>query len=1033
MLGGIVQFSLRHRTVVIALAGIVIAYGLYVASRSRLDVFPEFAPPQVIVQTEAPGLSSQEVEQLVTLPIETGLNGTPSLKAIRSQSIQGLSVVTLVFRDGADIYRARQMVSERLGEVVSLLPQNLGPPRMGVLTSSTSLTLVVGLSSTNRTAMDLRTYVDWTFRPYVLSVPGVARVDVFGGEIRQLQVQVKPDRLQAYGIGLDQVLAAARQATGVRGAGYVDNPNQRVVIRTVGQAMTPELLGEAVLSPHDGLSVRLKDVADVREGPAPRFGDAQANGRAGVIVLVYAQYQANTMVVTRALEAALKELKPALAAEKIELDADLFRPATFIERSLANVNQSLMIGGGLVAVVLFLFLMDLRTALISFVAIPLSLLAAVIVLDWSGASINTITLGGFAIAVGVVVDDAIIDVENILRRLRENSTLGQPRPLFRVVLDASLEVRSAVVYATFIEAMVFLPVLTMSGVLGRIFAPLGISFLLATTASLLAALTVTPAMCFLILPKVTPHGEPRYVRWLKGRHRRFLEGVSQRPRTVIGLAVLICGGAMATLPFFGGEFLPEFSEGHYVLHMATVPGTSLEESARLGKLVIAELLKNPHVRSVSQEVGRAENGEDPFGPHYSELHVDLKALGGEEAETVEGEIRAALAKFPGVSFRVMSFLGERMEETISGTTAQFVIDLFGNNLDLLDETAEQVRGILGSVRGAVDVNIEAAPGLPETTVSLKSERLLQYGFRPVDVLDAIQTAFQGTTVSQIYDGNRVFDVAVILETGSRQKAETIGSLQLRNANGTAIPLRELAYIAPSSARYSVIHEGAQRLQQVTCNVEARDVASFAEEVKRKVAARVRFPAGVFAVYTGSAEAQSAAKRELVVHSLLAAAGIVVLLAVLFGTGRNLLLILTNLPFALVGGVLAVFATGGLLSVGSLVGFITLFGITMRNSIMMVSHFEHLVEKEGMVWGLEAATRGASERLLPILMTALVTGLGLLPLALGTGEAGREIEGPMAIVILGGLVTSTALNLLVLPTLALRFGRFTNRQGPESSV
>jgi CzcA family heavy metal efflux pump len=1031
MLSAIVQFSLRQRSVVMGLAGIVIAYGLYVASRSRLDVFPEFAPPQVIVQTEAPGMSSQEVEQLVTLPVETELNGTPNLRTIRSESIQGLSVVTLVFPGGTDIYRARQTVTERLGEVISRLPQNVGPPRMGPLTSSTSLTLVVGLNSTNRTGMDLRTYVDWTFRPYVLSVPGVAKVDVFGGDIRQLQVQVKPDRLQAYGIALDQVLAAARQATGVRGAGYVDNPNQRVVIRTVGQAMTSELLGKAVLSPHDGLSVRLKDVADVSEAPAPRFGDAQANGRSGVVVLIYAQYQANTMVVTRAVEAALGQLKPALAAEQIELDASLFRPATFIERSLRNVNESLLIGGGLVAVVLFLFLMDLRTALISFVAIPLSLLAAVIVLDWSGASINTITLGGFAIAVGVVVDDAIIDVENILRRLRENSTLAQPRPLFRVVLDASLEVRSAVVYATFIEAMVFLPVLTMSGVQGRIFAPLGVSFLLATMASLGVALTVTPAMCFLILSTVSPHGEPRYVRWLKGLHRRLLEGVSRRPRTVIALAALVCAGAVATLPFFGGEFLPEFQEGHYIVHMVTVPGTSLEESARLGKLVIAELRRNPHVRSVSQEIGRAENGEDTYGPHYSELHVDLQPLEGEEAEGVEGEVRAALAKFPGASFKVMSFLAERMEETISGRTAQFVVDLFGNHLDQLDQKAEQVRQVLAGVRGAVDVNIEAAPGMPETTVSLRSERLLQYGFHPVDVLDAIQTAFQGTTVSQIYDGNRVFDVAVILEPGSRQKAETVGSLQLRNANGTAIPLRELAYVAPSSGRYSVIHEGAQRLQQVTCNVEGRDLASFSEEVKRKVAAQVGFPAGVFAVYTGSAEAQSAAKQELIVHSLLAAAGIVLLLAVLFGTGRNLLLILTNLPFALVGGVLAVFATGGGLSVGSLVGFITLFGITMRNSIMMVSHFEHLVEKEAMAWGPEAAVRGASERLLPILMTALVTGLGLLPLAIGTGEAGREIEGPMAIVILGGLLTSTVLNLLLLPTLALRFGRFENRKAEDA--
>ena len=1032
MLNRIVQFSLRHRTVVVALAGVLITYGLYVASTTRLDVFPEFAPPQVVIQTEAPGLSSQEVEQLVTLPIETELNGTPSLQAIRSQSIQGLSVVTLVFHEGTDIFRARQMITERLGEVVSRLPQQVGPPRMGPLTSSTSLTVVMGLTSTNRTPMELRTFADWTFRPYLLSVPGVAKVDTFGGDIRQLQVQVKPERLQAYGLSLDQVLAATRRATGVRGGGFVDNANQRIVIRSIGHAVTPELLGQVVLVPHEGLSVRLADVADVRNAPASKFGDAQINGQSGVVLLVFAQYQANTMVVTRALDAALQQMKPALAAEKINLTERLFRPADFIETSLRNVDNSLLIGGLLVAVVLFLFLFDLRTAFISFVSIPLSLLAAVIVLNWAGVSINTITLGGFAIAIGVVVDDAIIDVENILRRLRENSTAPQPRSLFRVVLEASLEVRSAVVYATFIVAMVFVPVLTMSGVEGRLFAPLGISFILATLASLGVALTVTPALCYLFLSKVSPHQEPRHVRWLRECHRRWLEAASRHPRTLIGLALLLCIGAAATLPFFGGAFLPELREGHYVLHMEAIPGTSLEESIRLGKLVTAELLKNPHIRSVSQEAGRAENGEDPFGPHYSELHVDLQPLQGEEAEVAEAEIRAALAKFPGLSFKVMSFLAERMEETISGTTAQFVVNIFGNNLDLLDQKAAQVRQLLASVRGAVDVNSDQ-PGLPEMTVNLRHDRLLEYGFQPVDVLDALETAFEGDIVSQIFEGNQVFDVSVILDPVSRQKPETIGALLLRNSLGTAIPLRELADVYPSNGRYGVNHESAQRLQQVTCNVEGRDVASFSAEAKRKIEAQVSFPSGVFAVFGGSSLVEAQAKRELLVHSLLAGAGIVFLLALLFGSGRNLLLILSNLPFALVGGVLAVFATGGLLSVGSLVGFVTLFGVTMRNSIMMISHFDHLVREEGLTWGLEAAIRGASERLLPILMTALVTALGLLPLAIGTGEAGREIEGPMAIVILGGLTTSTVLNLLVLPTLALRFGRFSAKNAEEETV
>ena len=579
------------------------------------------------------------------------------------------------------------------------------------------------------------------------------------------------------------------------------------------------------------------------------------------------------------------------------------------------------------------------------------------------------------------------------------------------------------VYATFIVALVFLPVLMMGGVQGRLFAPLGVSFILAILASLGVALTVTPALCYLILSKVTPHVEPNYVRWLKERHCNWLEGVSRRPRTVIGLALLLCSGAVATLPFFGGEFLPDLQEGHYVLHMSAVPGTSLAESIRLGKLVTAALLKNPHVRSVEQQAGRAENGEDTFGPQYSELHADLNPLHGEDPDVVETQIRAILGQFPGLTFTVESFLAERMEETLSGTTAEFVVNIFGNDLGSLDQKAAEVQRVLLKIPGAVDVNLTAQPGLPELDVRLRPDRLLQYGFRPVDVLNDIETAYEGTAVSQIYDGNRVFDVTVILDEKARNNPESIGSLPLRNAQGVIVPLRELADIQLSNGRYAVMHEGAQRLQQVTCNVAGRDVASFAAEVKQKITAHVNFPPGVFAVYAGSAQAEKQARHDLFVHSLLAGAGIVLLLAVLFGSRQNVLLILANLPFALVGGVLAVFASGGSLSVGSLVGFVTLFGITLRNSIMLISHFEHLVNEEGLTWGLETAIRGASERLVPILMTATVTGLGLLPLAIGSGEAGREIEGPMAVVILGGLITSTVLNLLVLPTLALRFGRF----------
>ncbi len=747
MLKRLVQFSLQFRGVIIVLACVLVAYGLYVAAHTKLDVFPEFAPPQVVIQTEAPGLSAEEVEALVTRPIESRINGTPDLVTIRSQSIQGLSAITAVFSDRADIYRVRQMVSERLTQVAGVLPQNVKAPKIGALTSSTGLTLSIGLTSTNRTSMELRTFADWTARPRLLAVPGVAKVDVFGGEVRQMQVQVKPDRLVDYELALEDVVAATRKSTAVRGAGFVENANQRIVLRTEGQSLTPEQLGEVVLAHHDGVSVRLKDLAKVVEGPEPRFGDALIMGQRGVILLVFSQYGANTLEVTRAAERGLAEMASAFASEKISVQPRLFRSANFIEASLRNVNQSLMIGGVLVAVVLFFFLLDWRTAFISFSSIPFSLLAAVVVLDRCGVSLNTLTLGGFAIAIGVVVDDAIIDVENILRRVRENLALHEPHQLSQVVLDASLEVRSAVVYATFIVALVFFPILTMTGIQGKLFTPLASAFILAILASLAVALTVTPALCLAMLSRTKPREEPHYVRWMKERHRHWLGSLSQRPRTVTRVALVMFLAAVATLPFFGGEFLPEFREGHFVLHMAALPGTSLEQSLVLGRRVTEELLKSPHIRFVSQQAGRAQNGEDTWGTHYSELHVDLQPLSGEEAEKVTSEIRQTLGTFPGLTFRVMSPLAERIEETLSGATAQVVVNLFGDDLDALDQKAGEVRQVLAGIRGATDVQVESQPGSPQMVMRLRPERLTQFDFLPVDVLEGIQTAYQGAAVA----------------------------------------------------------------------------------------------------------------------------------------------------------------------------------------------------------------------------------------------------------------------------------------------
>ncbi len=861
-------------------------------------------------------------------------------------------------------------------------------------------------------------------KPRLLGVPGVARVSLYGGGVRQLQIQIIPERLAAYNLSINDVTAAARATTGVRGAGFVETPAQRVVIETQGQSLTAAQLSNVVLQSTGGRSIRLGDVATVQDGIEPKIGDATVMGHSGVLLLVSSQFGSNTLEVTRNLDKALNDLKPAIAAAGIKLYPDLFRPANFVVSSLRSMGHALLIGALLVAIVLLLFLFNLRVALISLTAIPLSLLVAIIVLTRLGVSLNTLTLGGFAIAIGEVVDDAIIDAENIFRRLRQAGAGLTAKQIFTIVHDASVEVRSAVVYATFIVGLVFLPVLTMSGVQGRLFAPLAWAYILAIVASLLVALTVTPAMSYFLLPRAVGSGsEPRMIHVLKAGYARLLLEISRAPRLIEASALILVIGAAVAFPFLGGEFLPPLREGHFIVHMVAVPGTSLDESLRLGKLVTAELLRDPNVSSVSQQVGRAESGDDTWGVHYSEIHVGLKSLEGEASETAEDRLRERLERFPGVSMSPKTFLTERMEEVLSGTRAQVVVQVFGDDLDILDEKAREVLGVLSSVRGSADLQIESPPGTPGVVVNLRPERLVQFGLQPMTVLDGIESAYQGTTVGQVFEANRVFNVAVILNPRLRASPDNVGSLLLSNSDGARIRLADVADVDQRTTRYSIAHEGTRRRQAVYCNVRGRDLASFVDDAERAVRSKVNFPAGTYSVFGGVSEARKEAQREILIYSLVAGVGIVLLIAIVFRNLRNTLLVLVNLPFALVGGIVAAALTGGNLSIGSLVGFVTLFGITTRNSIMMVSHFDHLVKYEGETWGLNAAIRGASERLTPVLMTAMVTALGLLPLALGSGQAGKEIEGPMAVVILGGLVTSTVLNLLVLPTLAVRYGRF----------
>ena len=1040
ILGTIVRFALRRRGVIIALAALFLGYSVFSLTKARYDVFPEFAPPQVKIHTEAPGFSPSQAEQLITRPIETAVSGVGGVSTVMSKSIEGLSVVKVMFKSGTNVYLARQKISERLSTLTGQLPKGI-TPGMTPLTSSTGNVLTIGLTSKKQklSTMQLRTVANWTVRPRLLAVAGVSKVAIFGSQDKELQVQVAPNRLIRYGLSMEDVISAGKKATGLEGAGFIDGANQRITIRSQGQSLTAKEMAQAVVAYKNGANITLGDVAHVTEAPAPQLGGTLINGKPGILLVVDAQYGANTLEVTRGLDKAVAELGPALKAQGITLHPSLFRAADFIRSALHNVNSALIIGALLVIAVLFLFLFNLRTAAISCAAIPLSLLGSVTIMERLGMSLNTMTIGGLAIAIGEVVDDAVIDMENIFRRLRENRLADKPRPTLRVVYEASVEVRSAVVYATFAVVLVFIPVLTMGGIAGSFFAPLGLSYVFAIMSSLLVALTVTPALSFAMLggekekTKKLKEEDPPFVRWTRKHYSRAIHAVERRPKAVLAAAALLIAATIAIIPFLKGKFLPELIEGNFIVHVSEAPGTSLRENLRTGRILARKLLALPYVVSVAQRAGRSEEGEEARGTNASEYDLTLKPLDKAKFDKAKKQIEGIVKKFPGITSSVDTFLSERIGETISGYRAPVAVNIYGNDLDMLDQKAAQAAVLLSGIRGAADVRLQAPPNAPELLVSLNKPGLARWGFEPAQVLDDIHTAFAGKTVGQVFEGDRVFNVSVILDPKSRRSIAGLGNLPLKNPAGAYISLSQLASLHEMPSRFVILHQGARRVQTITCRVQGRNLSSFVAQAQKVLSSQIKLPPGSYIDFAGAAQEQARARRDLFMHSAIAAIGIIILLSIVTVSYRNLLLILLNLPFALSGGIFVALAAGGSLSIGSLVGFVTLFGITLRNSVMLISHYEHLVREEGMNWGLQTAVRGASERLAPILMTASVTALGLLPLALGSGSPGREIEGPMAQIILGGLVTSTLLNLLVMPTLALRFGRFEKRSPEEEAL
>lgn len=1022
----LITLALRYRLGLALLTPALLVLGSLLALRTPLDVFPEFVAPQIVIQTEARGLAPEQVEALVTRPIESAVNGTPGLLTLRSNSIAGLSVVTLVLEDDYDILRARQAVTEKLTPLVEQLPQG-AHPALEPLTSSTMDLLKIGLVSDRLDSMALRDLADWRLRPRLLAVPGVARVSMFGGERRQIQVQVDPARLLGVGLAMEDLATAAASATAIVGAGFIDTGTQQLTLTLEHDDTALSAVANAVVARRNGTSIRLSDLADVRFGADAKIGDALIQGKPGVLLTVSGQYGANTLETTALVEAALAEMTPGLEAEGITFYPALHRPANFVQTSLRNLRNALLIGAALILIVLYVFLRDWRSALISFLAIPLSLMAAILVLQSRGITLNTMTLGGFAIALGVLVDDAIIGLENVLRRLRENRAHDQRQPTPSVVRDASLEIVSPVLYATLVVLIVFVPVLVLGGIQGRFVAPMAEAFLLAVLASLGVAVVFTPAFAALGLRHHTLHPEPRWLGWVRGHQAGWITRLARWPRAVPLVLALALAGAGWGLAHSGGEFLPMFREGHFVLQVSGLPGTSIEEMRRIGTRISAEVMALPEVATIEAQIGRAEVGEDTWGPERSEFHVELKAGRDIDQRALQEQLRAILAKFTGFRSEVMTFLGDRISETISGETAQGVVTIYGEDLDRLQQDGAAVVAALTGVPGLRDVQSRRMDGGPMIAVALDSATLARIGLTAADVQRMVSAAYSGTVVAQAFEGGRVLDVVMTVPPAWQRDPTSLGRLLIRSPSDGYLPLSSLARIEESDGRIAIAHENGHRRVNVTYNLAGVSAGQAMRDARAAIESRVTLAPGNHIEFSGVAGAERSTRLSLAINTVVALVGVLLCLFAAFDQKRHAWLVLANLPFALLGGMLTIVLTGIGLSLGALVGLVTVFGVSARNAILLFSHVEHLVEREKAQIGPELYTRAAQERLVPVLMTAVVTALGLLPLASGYGHAGHEIEAPLAITVLGGLASSTVLTLLVLPVWAGRMGLTSTRE------
>jgi CzcA family heavy metal efflux pump len=1025
MIDGLIRWSLGRRTIVVVLAAGFLIWGGWTAARIALDVLPDLTAPTVTILTEAPGMDPLEIESLVTFPIESALNGAAGVRRVRSATAVGVAVVWVEFDWGQDINRARQTVTEKLTLVSGSLPPNVEPPFLAPVSSIMGEVLFVDLESDRHSPLELRTVAETIVRQRLLAVPGVSQVIATGGEQKQYEVVLDPARLAAHQVTLEDVEEALTTANRNATAGFQVAEGQEYLVRGLGRLADTDAIAAVSVKSADSAPVLISDVGIVRQGAAIKRGDASHNARPAVIIGIQKQPAVNTLDLTAQIDATLDDIQRALP-QGMQIHRDLFRQADFIEQSLNNLFIRLLEGAGLVLLVVVVFLMNGRAALITLLALPLSILAAILAMDRFGLTLNTMSLGGLAIAIGELVDDAIIDVENVARRLRENAQRleAERLPVLTVVYRASTEIRHSVVFATVIVALVFLPLFVLGSVEGRLLRPLALAYVVALTASLVVALTVTPVLCSWLLPKsrlIVGGAEPSFTRRLKAGYERWLGHAFRYRRTVIATAAALLVAALVGVLAAGRSFLPEFNEGALTVSAVTIPGTSLDDSNALGSALERLMLSVPEVTATARRTGRAELDEHVQGVESAEIDVRL-AMKDRPREAVLEELRQKASLLPGTNVTIGQPISHRIDHMLSGTRANIAVKIFGDDLQILRQLAGQVQAEMAQVPGVVDLSTEAQADIPTLKVRIDPGAAARQGLETGAVAEALQTARVGHTVGQVLEGQIAFPLVVRYAIDESTDLESVGTTQIQTRDSRQIPLSAVATIQRDRGPNFVMRENVQRRIVVQSNVSGRDLRSVVNDIQTRIAQNVAMPQGYHVEYGGQFESEAQASQQLLWLSLGVVIAIYFILSSAFGSPRDGLLIMLNLPLALIGGVVGVYLAGGVLSVASIVGFITLFGIATRNGIMLVSHIRHLQEQESVTDFRTAVVQGATERLVPILMTALAAGLALVPIALSAGEPGSEIQAPMAMVIMFGLLSSTALNMVVVPILYERFGR-----------